>query len=146
MLSLFISGPCVRNVLKSKPTSSMVASKDKNWLMAMAEEFNALVHNDTWQLVHHHDDMNLLNCKWIYHIKSYLDGSTEHPKAGRVLRGLGQLIGLDYNKTFSHVVKPTTIRVVLSIAITYSWVIRQLGIKNVLVHSDLHEEVYMTQA
>jgi len=32
---------------ESEPTFFSQANKDKNWQMAMAEEFNALVQNDT---------------------------------------------------------------------------------------------------
>jgi len=85
--------------------------------------------------------MNLLNCKWKYD----LDGSIKFRKARLVVGGSGQLIGLDYIETYIPVVKLTTICIVISIAITYGWVIRQLDVKNAFLHGDLHEEVYMTQ-
>ena len=89
--------------------------------------------------------MNLFSCKWVYHIKYNLDGSIERKKARLVIRGLGQFTGLDCNETFSPIVKPTTIRIVLSIADTSSWVIRQFIVKHAFLHGDLHEKVYMAQ-
>jgi len=111
----------------------------------MAEEFNALVHNNTWQLVPYCDNMNLLSYKWVYRIKYHSDGSIEHRKACLFVKGFGQLPGLDYNETFIPIVKPTTIHIVLSIVITCGWVIRQFDVKNVFLHGDLREDVFMTQ-
>ena len=59
-----------------------------------------------------------------------------------VVRGFGQLAGLDYAKTFCLIVKPTTIRIVLTLAVTYGY---QLDVKNAFLHSDFHENVYMTK-
>jgi hypothetical protein len=60
-----------------------------------------------------------------------------------VVRGFSQQPGIDYGGTFSLVIKPATIRVVLSIAMS-SWPIHQLDIKNFL-HDSLSETVYCTQ-
>jgi hypothetical protein len=52
---------------------------------------------------------------------------------------------VDYDDTFSPVVKPTTIQVLLSLAISHGWVIRQIDTQNAFLHGFLDEHVYMKQ-
>uniref|UniRef100_A0A803MGI4 Reverse transcriptase Ty1/copia-type domain-containing protein n=1 Tax=Chenopodium quinoa TaxID=63459 RepID=A0A803MGI4_CHEQI len=59
--------------------------------------------------------------------------------------GQTQQQGIDCDETFSPVVKPATIRTVLSIAISHSWPIHQLDVKNAFLHGYLNETVYMHQ-
>jgi hypothetical protein len=52
---------------------------------------------------------------------------------------------VDYDDTFSSVVKPTTIQVLLSLAISHGWIIQQIDIQNAFLHGFLDEDVYMKQ-
>ena len=62
-----------------------------------------------------------------------------------VAKGYDQTVGLNFFKTFSLVVKPVTIHVVLTLAISQNWPIRQLNVQNEFLHGDLTEEVFMMQ-
>jgi hypothetical protein len=61
---------------------------------------------------------NLVTGKWIFRHKLHADGSLDRYKARWVLRGFTQRPGFYYDETFSLVVKPATVRVVLSLALS----------------------------
>jgi hypothetical protein len=108
-----------------EPTSFTAANKSVDWRAAMTSEFNALLQNGTWTLVPKEPHMNIVGCKWIYKLKRKSDGTVYRYKARLVAKGFHQQPGIDYGDTFSPVVKPTTIRTVLSIAVSSNWSIKQ---------------------
>ena len=55
------------------------------------------------------------------------------------------MYGLDYSDTFPPVAKMTYIRLFISLVATYNWDLHELDIKNVFLHGDIREEVYMEQ-
>jgi Reverse transcriptase (RNA-dependent DNA polymerase) len=127
------------------PTTYAQASKEQKWRDAMANELDALAKNQTWTLVPITEADNVVGCKWVFKTKRRFDGSVERCKAHLVPKGYTQEESLDYTDTFSPVVKPTTIRLVLSLVVTNNWSIRQLDINNAFLHEDLQETIFMSQ-
>lgn len=99
--------------------------------------------NATWDLVPRHSASSIVGCKWVFQIKRKPNGSIEHYKVRLVAKGFNQKEGVDYFDTFNPVIKPTAIRLVLSIAITQNWSLRQVDINNAFLNGDLEETVYM---
>uniref|UniRef100_A0A2N9IA64 Reverse transcriptase Ty1/copia-type domain-containing protein n=1 Tax=Fagus sylvatica TaxID=28930 RepID=A0A2N9IA64_FAGSY len=109
-----------------EPTCYTVASKSREWRQAMNLEFDALLQNHTWTLVPPHPSQNIIGSRL-------------------VAKGFHQQSGVDYDETYNPVIKPTTVRTVLSIAISSGWSLRQIDIQNAFLHGTLSEEVFMSQ-
>lgn len=128
------------------PLDLQSALADKNWKQAMDIEFDALCKNKTWHLVSPQKRRNVIGCKWVYKIKRRSDGKIERYKARLVAKGFKQRYGIDYEDIFSPIVKAATIRLVLSVAVSRNWCLRQLDVTNAFLHGYLEEEeVYMRQ-
>ncbi|KAF5477507.1 hypothetical protein F2P56_004141 [Juglans regia] len=113
------SSPLLSSLLVMKePKGFKSAAKSPEWLAAMEDELRALTHNQTWELVPRPSATNVVGSKWVFWIKYHSDGSIDRFKELLVAKGYTQLYGLDFNDTFSPVVRASTVRIVLSIAIS----------------------------
>nr|CAH66819.1 OSIGBa0093K19.6 [Oryza sativa] len=128
-----------------EPQSLDEAFATNHWREAMDAEYQALMKNQTWHLVPLQQGRNIIDCKWVYKVKRKAYGSLDRYKARLVAKGFKQRYGIDYEDTFSHVVKATTIRTILSIAVSRGWSFRQLDVQNAFLHGILEEEVHMKQ-
>ena len=108
----------------SEPTSHITAMEHPLWRQAMNDEFQALQKNKTWHLVPPRAGLNVIDCKWVFKLEQKSDGSIDRYKVCLVAKMFKQQYGIDYNDTFSPVVKPTIIRLLLSLAISRGWAIR----------------------
>nr|GEY18094.1 hypothetical protein [Tanacetum cinerariifolium] len=66
-------------------------------------------------------------------------------KAQLVANDNSQQLSVDFDETFSPVVNPATIRMVLSLVVSHQWPIYQLDVKNAFLNGDLSKTVYMYQ-
>jgi hypothetical protein len=162
-LSLACPGTCLRHGIRKpkiytdgtmrygllastgEPSNHHEALGNSQWKNAMNQEFSALLKNKTWHLVPRQQGANIIDCKWVYKIKKKADGSIDRYKARLVAKGFKQRYGIDYEDTFSPVVKATTIRLLLSVVVSNGWSIRQLDVQNAFLLGVLEEEVYMRQ-
>ena len=84
-----------------------------------------------------------VGCRWVYTVKVRPHGQVDRLKACLVDKRYTQQYGLDYYDTFSPVAKIVSVRLFLSMVAMRSWPLFQLDIKNVFLHDDLAEEIYM---
>ena len=111
----------------------------------MSEEVTTLLQHGMWELVPPTPGQNLVGCKFVFRKKRNPDGTINRYKARLVAKGFHQRPGIDYSQTFSPVVKPATIRLLLTIAVMHGWPLRQLDINNAFLHGNLEETVFMHQ-
>lgn len=80
-----------------------------HWKEAMKSEYNALINNQTWDLVTNTEATRVVQNKWVLKVKYKTDGSLDKYKERLVTKGFQQTPGVDYFETFSLVVKAPTI-------------------------------------
>ena len=104
--------------------------KDPKWRQAMSDEFDSLVRNGTWELIPATSSQNRVGCKWIFCTKYLPNDSIDKYKARLVAKGFHQRSEVDFHDTFSPIVKPKKVRIVLNLAVTHGWSLRQLDVNN----------------
>jgi hypothetical protein len=120
---------CIASTVR-EPHDLSEALSNINWKNAMDSEYNALMKNKIWHLVPPQQGGNIIDCKWVYKIKRKADESLDRYKAHLVEKGFKQRYEVDYEDTFSPIIKSTTIRIVLSVAVSRGWQLRQLDVQN----------------
>jgi hypothetical protein len=104
------------------------ALANDDWKQAVQLEHDALMKNKTCHLVPPQKGMNIIGCKWVYKVKRKADGGLDRYKARLVAKGFKQQYDIDYEDTFSPVIKAATIRIILSIAVSRGWSLKQLDV------------------
>ncbi|RVW47642.1 Retrovirus-related Pol polyprotein from transposon RE1 [Vitis vinifera] len=103
----------------------------------------ALEENHTWDIVPRSPTVKPIGRKWVFSGKLHSDGSLDPYKARLVAMGNKQEFRVDYEETFAPIAKMTTVRTILVIVASQSWQLHQMDVKNVFLHGDLQEEIYM---
>uniref|UniRef100_A0A2N9G3G0 Reverse transcriptase Ty1/copia-type domain-containing protein n=1 Tax=Fagus sylvatica TaxID=28930 RepID=A0A2N9G3G0_FAGSY len=127
----------------SIPRSVSEALQNPKWATAMQVEMDVLQANQTWELVPLPSDEKTVGCKWVFTVKYLADGSVDWYKACLVAKGFTQVQGKYFGATFAPVAKFTCVRLLVSLVASHSWHLHQLDVKNVFLHEDLLETIYM---
>ena len=123
---------------------SAMASEDcAQWQEAVKEEMDDLEKTETWDIILREPRMNVVRNKWVFRIKRKADGSVDRYKARLVAKGFSQKQGIDYNETFSPVVRYDTVRILLSLVPAMDLHVTQFDVKTAFLNGTLDEEVFM---
>ena len=109
------------STVHQEPSSVSLALANPLWKQAMADEFQALLRNQTWSLVPLSSAQHVVQCKWVFRTKLKADGSLNKHKARLVAKGFQQTPGVDFFETFSPVVKASTIHINFTLAVSRGW-------------------------
>ncbi|TYJ96957.1 putative mitochondrial protein [Cucumis melo var. makuwa] len=127
----------------TEPIRIKQALATPQWKQAMDEEYSALLKAQTWHLVPPSPSQKVAGKKWVFRLKRNTDGSIRWYKTRLVAKGFHQHLGVDFFETFSPVVKASTIRVILNLAVTNGWQLRQLDFNNAFLNGNLTKTVYI---
>jgi len=115
----------------------------KKWYKAVKDELQALEENKRWTLMQLPLGRKAIDNKWVFKIKYNEDGNIERYKARLVVKGCAQRKRFDYNEAYVPVARLTTVRTLLAVINHRNLSANQLDVKNVFLHGNLQEEIYI---
>ena len=124
---------------------AITSPNSEKWIVSMKDEIDSMAKNDVWELVDLPPGRKAIGNNWILKIKRKSDGSIDKFKSRIVAKGYTQKEGIDYEETFSHVVRFASIRLILAIVAHLNLELFQMDMKTVFLNGELDEEIYMAQ-
>jgi hypothetical protein len=124
---------------------ALASPQADQWKLAMEDEMRSLEQNETWTLTKLPAGRQPIQNRWVFKLKLDGDGAVRRYKARLVAKGFTQRPGIDFEETFSPVVKHDSLRAVLAVAAERDLNMLQLDVKTAFLNGDLNEELYMTQ-
>ena len=117
----------------------------KEWKLATDSEYQSLIENDTWDLVELPEGRTAIGCKWVFKVKHNGKGKVVRFKSRLVAKGYSQRHGIDFDETFSPVVRFSSVRTLLALAIQKDMIVHQMDVVTAFLNGELDEEIYMQQ-
>jgi hypothetical protein len=103
----------------------------------MEEEMESLRKNGTWDLVTLPDGRRTIGSKWVFKRKTNEIGCVKNFKARLVAKVYLQVKGDDFGDIFSPAAKLTSIRVLMSLSITFYLEIDKMDVKTTFLHGNI---------
>ncbi len=115
------------------------------WIEAMENEIESLKGLNTWYLVDLPAGRKAIGCRWVYDLKTDIEGIILRFKARLVAQRFNQKYMINYDQTYSPVIDYVTLRALFSIAISNQFHIKQNDYKTAFLNGKLNEIIYMQQ-
>ncbi|CAI7896254.1 unnamed protein product [Closterium sp. NIES-53] len=140
---------CFFTPLHGEPTTleeALNGPQKEEWKAAMEAEFNSLIEIGTWELVELPKGRRPISSKWVFKVKTDVDGALERFKSRLVAKGFQQKENIDFGAIFAPVAKPVTLRTLLAGAAVKGWHVKQMDITTAFLNEILLEVIYMKQS
>src|SRR5882672_4586560 len=124
---------------------ALSGSETSDWRDAIEAELSQVEKLRTFDLVIPPLDANIIPSGYAFRRKRNEDGKIVRYKARLIAKGYRQCFGIDYSDTYAPTVRPSTLCVLLSLAVQRSSVIEQADVKNAYLNAPLKpdEVIYM---
>lgn len=117
----------------------------ESWRLAMDEEIKSHGDNHTWSLVKLPEGRKAIKAKWVFKTKRDENGEILRYKARLVAKGCSQKYGIDYDETYSPVVRYSSVRLLIALAVQKKMKIHQMDAVTAFLQGDLDEDIFMEQ-
>lgn len=139
----FISHNIVTPIIYEKAISDPQSSQ---WQQVMKAEYDDQMKRGTFEITALPYDIRAIGGKWVYKLKENSDGSIARYKARWVAQKYRQIEDRDFDETYVLVVRSDTSRILLFIASSLNWNIRQFDIKMAFLYDNMDRMLYIVQS
>lgn len=121
------------------------SEESSHWKKAIEDELNSIKEHNVYTLVTPPSSSRILESRWVFVKKYNENGQVDKYKARLVVKGYNQILGIDFQDTFSPVTTYTTIRILLALAAQYKMIVKQLDVKTAFLHGNIDTVIYVKQ-
>jgi hypothetical protein len=125
--------------------NALSSTHGRKWRAAADSEYHSLIENDTWNLVELPKGRTAIGCKWILKVKHNGESKIVRFKSRLVAKGYSQRHGIDFDETYSTVVRFSTNRTLLAFAVQKDMIVHQMDVVTAFLNEELNEKIYMQQ-
>ena len=115
------------------------------WERAIAVEMENLRAHGTYELVERPPGAHVIGCTLVFHRKRDAQGAVTQCKVRVVAQGFAQVPGLEFDRTFAPVAKPSSLKLMMTLAARHGWPMIQLDVKSAYLNGELDEVIFMRQ-
>ena len=127
----------------TEPKNVNEATNNPIWKKSMDEELKAQIDKNTWEMVIPPKGVNIVGSKWIYCLKKNDKNTIIRPKSRLVAQGFTQTFRVDYDETYTPIIRMTSLQTICAIAAHNNWPIHQMDVEVAYLNATLENPIYM---